>query len=99
VAYLVAWALIPAEPGTAPVTRRRLLRSYDDRKIAGVCGGLATYFGVDATPVRLAWALLTIIPVAVIPGGIICGVLAYLVAWFIVPAEPAPAWEASPPPA
>jgi len=98
VAYLVAWALIPAEPGVAPSTRRRLQRSHADRKIAGVCGGLAAYFGVDATPVRLAWALLTIIPVAVIPGGIVCGVLAYLVAWFIVPAEPAPAWEASPPP-
>ena len=42
--------------------------------------GLAEYFEVDATPVRLLWAVLTIFP-----GAIICGVIAYAVAWLVIP--------------
>jgi phage shock protein PspC (stress-responsive transcriptional regulator) len=63
-----------------PPTAKRLTRSTTDRKIAGVCGGLAAYLGVDATAVRLVWAVL-----AIIPGAIVLGVIAYLVAWFIMP--------------
>jgi phage shock protein C len=48
--------------------------------VAGVCGGLAEYFHADPTVVRLLWAILT-----VIPGAIVLGVVAYLVAWFIMP--------------
>ena len=81
--YIAAWVLMPRE-GTAqtqvPRSRRRLVRSTTDRKIAGVCGGLATYFGVDSTPVRLLWILLSILP-----GAIVGGVMAYLVAWFVMP--------------
>ena len=62
---------------------RRLMRSATDSKIAGVCGGLAEYLGVDATIVRLFWAIL-----AVVPGGIVGGIVAYLVAWVIVPKAP-----------
>lgn len=97
VGYLVAWVLIPAERGRVEATGKRLYRSKTDHKLGGVCGGLAAYFGTDATPVRLAWAIITVVPVAVIPGGIICGVLAYLVAWFIIPAEAEPSLKSSQP--
>jgi phage shock protein PspC (stress-responsive transcriptional regulator) len=64
---------------------RRLTRSTTDRKIAGVCGGLAEYLKVDSTVTRLVWAILTIVP-----GAIVLGVAAYLLAWFIMPVERAP---------
>ena len=68
---------------------RRLMRSVHDKKIAGVCGGLAEYFGVDATLVRLTVAAAIVISVG-------WGLLAYLAAWIIVPVEgPAPAPHAS----
>jgi len=66
-------------PPPAP-TARKLYRSRSDRMIGGVCGGLATYFGVDATVVRLI-AVATIL----LPGP---SIIAYLLAWIIVPEEP-----------
>ena len=78
-------------------SHRRLMRSATDSKIAGVCGGLAEYLGVDSTIVRLFWAIL-----AVVPGGIVGGIVAYLVAWVIVPKAPLPvsaAIQAKPTPA
>ncbi len=80
-AYLAAWLVIP-ESGDAPTLARgrRLTRSQTDAKIAGVCGGLAEYFGVDSTPIRLLWVILSILC-----GAVIGGVLAYLVAWLIIP--------------
>ncbi|PYR26736.1 MAG: PspC family transcriptional regulator [Acidobacteria bacterium] len=62
------------------------MRSTIDRKIAGVCGGLAEYLNVDSTVVRLAWAVLTIVP-----GAIVFGVAAYLIAWLIMSERPAAA--------
>ena len=81
VAYLAAWLVIPerTEPGSAPIGRR-LTRSVTDKKIAGICGGLAEYFGVDATPVRLLWVILSILC-----GAGVGGVIAYVVAWLIIP--------------
>jgi phage shock protein C len=58
---------------------KRLYRSETDRMIGGVCGGLAEYFSFDPTIVRLAFVLLS-----VWGGG---GVLAYLIAWVIIPTE------------
>ena len=86
VAYIAAWAIMAdsSSPASAEAVTRRLTRSTTDRKIAGVCGGLAEYFNVDATLVRVIWAILTIIP-----GCIVLGALAYLVAWFIMPDSPA----------
>jgi phage shock protein C len=49
--------------------------------IAGVAGGLAEYFGVDPTIVRLVWVLL------LIPGGL-PGFLPYVLFWIVVPKEP-----------
>lgn len=81
VAYLIAWAVVPPEPGVHPaVAGRRLRRSTTDVQIAGVCAGIAEYFGVDSTVVRVLWAVLT-----VFPGAIILGVLAYLLAWLVIP--------------
>jgi phage shock protein C len=82
VAYLAAWMIVPDGHAAAAdqTTLRRLTRSATERKIAGVCGGLAEYFRVDPTIVRLLWAVLTIVP-----GAIVLGVLTYLVAWFIMP--------------
>src|SRR5712691_7555829 len=63
VAYIAAWILMPrAESGGAAVTTKaRLVRSQTDRRIAGVCGGLADYFDVDPTIVRVAWVIVSII--------------------------------------
>jgi phage shock protein PspC (stress-responsive transcriptional regulator) len=86
IAYAAALLIIPAAAGPAParVRGRRLTRSTTDRHIGGVCGGLAVYFGIDSTVMRLIWAILTIMP-----GAIVFGVVAYLIAWFIMPdAEP-----------
>jgi phage shock protein C len=60
---------------------RRLTRSRTDRKIAGVCGGFAAYSGIDVNIVRLVMVVLALL------GG--SGVVLYLVAWAIVPAEDA----------
>lgn len=62
---------------------RRLYRSHDERMIAGVAGGLAEYFGIDPTLVRLAFAGLTL-------GGGGIGLLVYVLLSIIVPMEPAP---------
>src|SRR5437773_3392850 len=56
VAYIAAWLLIPdaSRPLASDLMpKRRLTRATTDRKIAGVCGGLAEYFAVDSTAVRL----------------------------------------------
>lgn len=83
-AYLAAWLLIPDTPEQAPLPHgRRLTRSATDSRIAGVCGGLAEYFGVDATPIRLLWVILSILC-----GAVIGGVIAYLLAWLIIPRPP-----------
>jgi phage shock protein PspC (stress-responsive transcriptional regulator) len=80
IAYIAAWMIMPVSTEAAAPRPNRLTRSETDKKIAGVCGGLAEYFGVDATAVRLVWAILSIVC-----GAVIGGVLAYLAAWFIIP--------------
>lgn len=57
--------------------QRRLVRSTTDRKVAGVCAGLAEYFGLDPTLVRALFA------VSIIFGG--AGLFAYVVLWIVVP--------------
>jgi len=81
-AYLIAWAVIPKNPDglSALVTSgRRLHKSTADSMIAGVCGGLAEQFGIDATLIRLSFALATLV------GGV--GILSYLVLAIILPVE------------
>lgn len=92
-AYAAAWLILPSGSAEAPpvYTGRRLARSTADRKIGGVCGGLAEYFGLDSTLVRLAAVIL-----AIYPGAIICGVLAYIIGWLVIPPAPAATLEPSP---
>lgn len=59
---------------------KRLYRSKRDCIIGGVAGGLAEYFDIDPTIVRILWVLLAL------ADGI--GVVAYIIAWIIVPADP-----------
>lgn len=59
---------------------RRLYRSRRNRIIAGVCGGIAEYFGWNASTVRLVF-----IASLILPG---TQVIVYLVAWILMPKEP-----------
>lgn len=59
---------------------KRLYRSQRERILGGVAGGIAAYFDVDPTLVRLAWVLLAL------SGGV--GILGYIIAWIIMPEEP-----------
>jgi phage shock protein C len=81
VAYLVAWIVMPegdAIPGQPPVPpSRRLHRSLIDRKVGGVCGGMAEFLEADPSIIRIIWLL------ALLTG---VGVMAYLLLWFILPA-------------
>lgn len=63
---------------------RKLKRSSTDCKIAGVCGGIAEYFDVDSTAVRLIWVLAFAFSL------LVPATLAYLIAWLIVPQAPPP---------
>ncbi len=92
-AYLAAWVLMPESKevsGARPASAKRLARSATDRKIGGVCGGLAEFFSVDSTAVRLLWIVLSFFP-----GAIVCGVIAYFVACLIMPMVPVPETIAS----
>lgn len=59
---------------------KKLLRSKKDKKIAGVCGGLAAYFEIDPTIVRILWAIATIFLSA-----IIIGIIVYIIMAIVVP--------------
>ncbi len=59
---------------------RKLYRSNKEKVLGGVCGGLAEYFNIDPTIVRLAFVALSIW------GG--SGLLLYLIMWIVVPEEP-----------
>ena len=90
-AYIAAWILMPAADTIRATPRKQLLRSRTDRKIAGVCGGLAEYFDADPTLARVAWVIGSIVA-----GAVVFGVIAYLVAWFVVPTAPMAALHPSP---
>ena len=60
---------------------RRLTRSRTDRKIAGVCGGLASYFGWDPTLVRVVYVVGSVVSVA------FPGLVVYLILWVVMPED------------
>lgn len=60
--------------------KKKLYRSTTDKRIGGVCGGVAEYFGIDSTLVRLLVALCVLM--------LGTGVLVYLIAWLIIPRKP-----------
>ena len=77
-AQLTDQAAPPAGGYAAPV--KRLMRSSRDKKIGGVCAGLADYFDLDPTIVRIVWLL------AFLCGG--AGLLVYIVLWIVMPLDP-----------
>jgi phage shock protein C len=77
-AQLAPGAPAPAYAAPAPV--KRLMRSSRDKKIGGVCAGLADYFDLDPTIVRIVWLL------AIFFAG--TGLLVYLVLWIALPLAP-----------
>lgn len=60
---------------------KKIYLSKTDKKIGGVCGGVAEYFAIDSTLVRLLLVLFALM------GG--SGVLAYIIAWIVIPEKPA----------
>jgi len=64
---------------------RKLYRSGKDKMLGGVCGGIGEYFNIDPTLVRLLWVVLTF------TGG--AGLLAYIIAWIIIPRNPKHRWN------
>ena len=59
---------------------KKIYRSRTDKKIAGVCGGLAKYLNIDPTVLRVIWAII------VVCGG--AGLLAYIICALVIPEEP-----------
>ena len=58
---------------------KKLTKCREGKMICGVCGGVAKYFGIDPTIVRLIWALLAI--------GAGAGILAYIICAIVIPDE------------
>lgn len=61
---------------------KKLYLSNTDKKLSGVCGGIADYFQVDSSLVRLGWIIITILT------GIFPGIIAYIVAAIVIPPGP-----------
>ena len=59
--------------------KKRLYKSATDKKISGVCAGIAEYFNIDPTLIRLAWVVFTML------GG--SGILGYIIAAIVMPEE------------
>lgn len=57
--------------------KKRLYKSMEDKKLCGVCGGIAEYFELDPTIIRLAWVVFTLL------GG--SGIIAYIIAAIVMP--------------
>jgi phage shock protein C len=64
---------------------KKLTRNRDDKWIGGVCGGISTYTGIDANLIRLVVAVATLLGAGSL-------ILAYLIAWVLMPAQPDPVW-------
>ena len=60
--------------------QKKLYRSKSSRMLVGVCGGIAEYFNIDPTVVRVIWAIASVLGLA--------GVIAYIVCAFVIPEKP-----------
>lgn len=61
---------------------KKLFRSKTDRQISGVCGGIANYFNIDATIIRLVWIFVSVVSTGV------PGILIYFICALVIPEEP-----------
>ena len=59
---------------------KRLFLSNTDKKLAGVCGGIAEFFGIDPTIIRVLWIICSLLFGS--------GILAYLICWLVIPRQP-----------
>ncbi len=81
IAYVVLGLVFPAAPADyVPCTSAKKLIKGNDKKLAGVCSGIANYFGIDPTIVRLIFALFTLF--------IGYGVMTYIVCLIMMPSDP-----------
>jgi len=76
---IVDWRLWLGKSDSMSGYPRLLRRSVVNRQIAGVCGGLAEYFGLDSTLVRVGYVLLSILSAA------FPGILVYIILWVLIP--------------
>lgn len=60
---------------------KKLYRSRENRKLAGVCAGIAEFFNVDPTLVRVIWLIMTLV------SGVVPGVVAYIICIGIIPSK------------
>jgi phage shock protein C len=87
--HCCSWLATPPDQaaGSAPLagtfldSRRRLLRSSRDHMLAGVCGGIAEYLGMDPSVVRILFALITFFT-AIFPG-----IVVYIILAFVIPLD------------
>ena len=79
ISYVVLWIVLPGRDDLTVDTKiKKLFRNPDDQVIGGVCGGIAAYFGLDVTLVRILFVA------SIFFGG--AGFIAYIVLWIITPA-------------
>ncbi|MGB2679321.1 MAG: PspC domain-containing protein [Candidatus Acidiferrum sp.] len=76
-----------ASPGYIPP--KKLVRSSNNHKIAGVCAGVADYFDIDPTLVRALWLLATLVPGP--------NIIAYIILWIVLPLGPTAVPSSVPP--
>ena len=62
---------------------KKLRRAKDERKLMGVCAGLAAFFGIDAVFVRVLWLLICLFP----PVSSFMAIVAYILLGYIIPEE------------
>ena len=79
------WTQTPIAKGSAMAETRKLYRSRSNRQVAGVCGGLAQYFNIDATIIDATLIRVLFVLLAVLGGS---GLVLYVAMWIIVPKEP-----------
>ena len=78
ISYIVLWIVLPGRDDmTVDAKIKKLFRNPDDQVLGGVCGGIAAYFGVDPTLIRILFV------VSIFFGG--AGFIAYIVLWIITP--------------
>ena len=76
-AYIICWIGIPAKDGSEQIITRRYYRDIDDKVIGGVAMGIAKYFSVDVSIIRILFI------VSIFFGGF--GLIVYFILWFITP--------------